>query len=238
MGLDLIELELEVEREFDIRITNEAAQEIATPRQLAACVQIQLLGRPDAGGAGRRVKCASQVAFYRLRAALVEIAGVPRRDVRPDTRLADLLPADRVSVHWRRLAHTLGMRALPRLQPARGQVRGAWFVSGAIGLPLCWYGHQHGGIFVAGLALVLVLFFAGILMDRVARQIPDGVATVRALVPYVPRPAGVPPVLPAQEGAVDPEILGRVIELTARIIGLPADRIGPDQHFIDDLGMG
>jgi len=36
MGLDLIELELE--REFDIRITNEAAQGIVTPRQLAAYV--------------------------------------------------------------------------------------------------------------------------------------------------------------------------------------------------------
>lgn len=238
MGLDLIELELEVEREFDITITNEAAQEIATPRQLAAYVQTRLLGRQAAGGAGRRVKCASQVAFYRLRAALVKIAGVPRRDVRPDTRLADLLPADQVPAQWRKLARALGMRALPRLQPSRGQVRGTWMLGSVIGLPLCWYGHLHGGVFVAGLALVLALFFAGVLMDRVARQIPDGVATVRALVPYVPRPAGVPPVLAAQDGSVDPVILGRVIELTARIVGLPPDRIEPDQRFIEDLGMG
>ena len=161
-----------------------------------------------------------------------------RRDVRPDTRLVDLLAPQHAPAQWRKLARVLGIRGLPRLQPSRRQLRGAWIVSGVIGFALCWYGHQNGGAPVAGLALVMTLFFAGVLLGHLARQIPDSVATVRALVPYVPRSAGVSPVMPAQDGSVDPAILSRVMALTARIINVSPDMIGPDQRFIDDLGMG
>jgi len=236
MGLDLIELELEAEREFDISITNEAAQKLGTPRQLADYIQAELLKRRVAQGIGRRVGCASQAAFYRLRAALVRVAGVPRNAVRPDTRLADLLPAERVRAHWAALAQVLGMPALPRLQAGRREFWGALVVSGVISIPLFWYGRQHGGAVVASVILMLVL--ALFLMNRLARQIPQKLGTVRALLSYVPRSAGVPPVVLAPGESVDPAILAWVIAMTARIVGLPAEEILPDHTFIEDLGMG
>jgi hypothetical protein len=236
MGLDLIELELEAEREFDIRITNEAAQKLGTPRQLADYIQAELLKRRVAQGIGRRVGCASQAAFYRLRAALVRVAGVPRNAVRPDTRLADLLPAERVRAHWAALAQVLGMLALPRLQAGRREFSAALAVSSVISIPLFWYGRQHVDAVVASVILMLVL--ALFLMNRLARQIPQKLGTVRALLSYVPRSAGVPPVVLAPGESVDPAILAWVIAMTARIVGLPAEEILPDHTFIEDLGMG
>ncbi len=240
MGLDLIELELEAEREFDIRITNEAAQKLGTPRQLADYIQAELLKRQAAQGIGRRVGCASQGAFYRLRAALVRVAGVPRNAVRPDTRLADLLPAERVRAHWAALAQVLGMPALPRLQAGRREFWGTLVVSGVISIPLFWYGRQHVGAVVASviLMLALALALALFLMDRLAKQIPQKLGTVRSLLPYVPKSAGVPPVVLAPGESVDPAILAWVIAMTARIVGLPAEEILPDHTFIEDLGMG
>jgi hypothetical protein len=236
MGLDLIELELEAEREFDIRITNEAAQKLGTPRQLADYIQAELLRRQVAQGIGRRVGCASQAAFYRLRTALVRVAGVPRNAVRPDTRLVDLLPNERVRAQWAALAQVLEMRALPRLQVGPREVWGALAVGGVIGIPLFWYEYPHRGVVVASVLLMLVLTL--FMMHRCARQIPQKLGTVRSLLPYMPKSAGVLPVVLAPGESVDPAILAWVISMTARIVGLPAEEILPDHAFIEDLGMG
>jgi hypothetical protein len=128
------------------------------------------------------------------------------------------------------------MPALPRLQAGRREFWGALVVSGVISIPVFWYGRQHVGAVVASVILMLAL--ALFLMDMLAKQIPQKLGTVRSLLPYVPKSAGVPPVVLAPGESVDPAILAWVIAMTARIVDLPAEEILPDHAFIEDLGMG
>ena len=66
MGLDSVELVLEVEEEFEITINDADAEQLRTPRQLAAYVFVRLKNAQESEGA-----CLSQAAFYRLRKVLV-----------------------------------------------------------------------------------------------------------------------------------------------------------------------
>jgi hypothetical protein len=75
--------------------------------------------------------------FYRLRAALVE-QGVPRRDVRPGTRLEQLLPRRRRRQAWNEVEHRLG-QTLPVF--AERPLPGCTIVSLSVSLVLlCLFG--------------------------------------------------------------------------------------------------
>jgi acyl carrier protein len=72
VGLDAIEVVLELERRFGVRVEDERLRRVHTAGDLLSLVREQ---RP-------RVACASQVAFHRLRRRLVS-CGVARAAVRP-----------------------------------------------------------------------------------------------------------------------------------------------------------
>ncbi len=106
MGLDTLELILEIEAAFGIRIADEDAQSIRTVGELYGYVLEQL---PDGPGG-----CLSGAAFYRLRRGMCEALELPRGAVRPGTELEAALPrADRRRL-WPRLSEALGLR-LPNL---------------------------------------------------------------------------------------------------------------------------
>src|SRR3954453_3926563 len=99
MGLDTVELVMEIESEFEIAIPDADAELIQTVGHLHAYVCHTLRPRPE-------TICPSARAFYPLPRALRDNHPTPRRAVRPSARLARLLPED-CRHRWPPIAHAV-----------------------------------------------------------------------------------------------------------------------------------
>ena len=114
MGLDLVEVVMEVEDAFGISISDEDVPTLETVGSLHEYVSKRL---------GKRLKtpCLTAVAFYRLRRSLMSILGVSRDKLRPSTDLRLLIPVRNRRAVWRRLQASLGLE-LPQLSPSRASI--------------------------------------------------------------------------------------------------------------------
>lgn len=180
MGLDGIELIMEFEDEFGIRITDEEATEARTPRMVIDLVLSKLEVKAQ-------TVCWSQRAFYLLRGALMEFAGAPRKAIRPGSELRDIISPDRVAPVWPTLELAIQAKVWPSLVRPRLLVTALW----AAGIAFCL------GLFVASLAggttAAIGTAFLGTIVFAVAAtlattrwqtRLPDGLTRIRDLVPY------------------------------------------------------
>jgi acyl carrier protein len=102
MGLDTVELVMEIEDEFAITLPDADAELIQTAGQLHAYVCHRLRPQPAP-------RCASARAFYFLRRVVLCHHDVSRSAVRPGARVAQLLPADGPD-RWSEIADALRLR--------------------------------------------------------------------------------------------------------------------------------
>jgi acyl carrier protein len=107
MGLDTVELVIDVEKRFDISIPNHEAENIYTVQDFADCVFNKVLIRPT-------LTCKSRILFYRFRAFLVDKLSVSRNEVLLKTKISDLIPVDRLKWTWKTLETDLEVE-LPAL---------------------------------------------------------------------------------------------------------------------------
>lgn len=85
MGLDSIELVMEVEKAFDIRIPDQEAEKIRTVKDLYDVVWNHLSRRHSD-------KCNSQLIFYKLRRYFIANFQLSKQSFSPDKLLDDLFP--------------------------------------------------------------------------------------------------------------------------------------------------
>lgn len=226
MGLDTVELLLNVEECFGVAITDESAAQLTTPRQLSSHIAKLLATQSPERNTAKTSLCLSQRAFYRLRRALMAETGLSRNALRPDTPLAEVFPDQRRAA-WRRLQRALAAPDLPRLT-----------ASPPISALLQIGGPSLFVLLAAYLALspwsILLAAFAGWLVglalcDRLGTRFPNGLKTLGNLAPYIP----------VEPPAVwrETEILQQVRLLTARQSGLSLEQVDPDAHFIHDIGL-
>lgn len=226
MGLDTVELLLDVEECFGVTITNESAAQLSTPRMLADHVAELLAIRSPEGDSASADACLGQRAFYRLRRILIAETGLSRNALRPDTPLAEVIP-DRRWAAWRRLRRALAAPDLPRLTVSPPISTLAQI--GGLSLPVllaAYLALSPGALLAAAFA---GWFFSLALCDRLGSRFPSRLKTLGDVVPYVP----VEPPAVWREG----EILQQVCLLTARHSGLLLEQIGPDAHFVHDIGL-
>jgi hypothetical protein len=108
MGLDVVEFVMRVEETFDLKISDQDAQVLYTPRLIINYLMRRLLPAPAD-------VCMSQRVFHNLRAALSQEVAVHRSSFRPQTNLLDLLPRDDSARIWNAVRHRLVARNWPRL---------------------------------------------------------------------------------------------------------------------------
>lgn len=108
MGLDAVELVMAVEEKFGIAITDEEATRTLTVGDLKRLVRskVDTVTGED---------CLSQRAFYLIRSSAMSLFDVPRRSVRPDTPLDDVVPGAARRERWQQLQSSLGVAELPYL---------------------------------------------------------------------------------------------------------------------------
>jgi len=221
MGLDGVELVLSVEEEFAVTIEDGDFPELTSPRLLADYI-VSRLGATGVGEA----RCLSQAGFYRIRSALVRHFGASRNDVRPDSLVRQFLNGN-IRTQWRELKKAIGATHLPGLR-----CRKVIAYPVTAGLPLAGVTMLYlGGApawSMSGSALILGM--AGMaIADTMADIVPENLRSIRALVPF----AGVE----ERTDWTHEYVLRRVIQITATQLGIPAERILPDHHFVKDLGL-
>ncbi len=241
MGLDAIELVMEVEETFDITIPDDEAGQIRTAGDLFHYILLKL-PCDGSGSAG----CPSSRAFHRLRRALMDHHGIDRRRVRPGARMAELIPADDLPDAWPRLGRDLGWRLPDLVRPpwlCRALIGG--LVTVQFGLILFVWGNLAGFAFEALGAAVcwfaittpLLLGIAVRLTRPLAIHVPASCETLRGILKTV-IPSSSFGTLGRDMGSLPSEVWFTLRRIIAEISGADPEMITEETNFLTDLGFG
>ena len=221
MGLDVVELLLAAEEEFGLDIPDADAEKMTTPRMLADYVISRVGNLADGKG-----YCLSQAGFYRIRSALVRQFGFARRDIRPDTRITDLLK-NNIRKRWAALKLAVDATQLPGLKCKKSVAYPIQFGLPVAGVALVFLAGAPVWLWVLAAFVLWIVAFA--ITAQIGDVVPEHLKTIGALVPYVR-------VKNQQEWTRD-YVLQKVMQLTAVQFGIPIEKIHPDDHFVKDLDM-
>lgn len=230
MGLDLVELVIEVEQKFDITISDKDAGEITTVGQLFEYVVAKT--------ADRQPTCLSSVTFYRLRRALVEVTGISRNALRPRCELTPLLPESDRRRYWRRVAEVTRLQ-LPELKRPLWLTAVLTMLSLAIAGHTFWLGWPRFGFRVStfiAIAAGAATAFAGckisvplaIEFDATSRTL-GGLTTAVMTRNYAGLCAN-------QHQGTPAEIWATLVALVSEQLGVDPDCVTPEARFVDDFG--
>lgn len=112
MGLDAVELVMEVEDEFGVRFADEDFPEMRTVGDMERVVVGRLAAQHAVDNSGT-CRCVS--TFCRVRQTLMQLFDVPRNSIRVASQLEDLVPRINRRSEWVRLWQEFG-QAPPELQ--------------------------------------------------------------------------------------------------------------------------
>jgi len=206
---------METEEEFGISLATPQLEGALTVRDLAAVVS-------GAIQRNRQVVCPTSARFFRLRSAWSQSGLVPRKKVRPEAAVAELVP-------W-----SMRLRAWEQLREADVQpqpLRVHWALKAPLallavtGLAYIVFGPWSG--YWSVWAGVLLIGSIGVAYFKARRFLPAGVITIEDLV----RTGH------GGEVVVEHDVIGRVRQIVARQMGLPIEKVLPESRFVDDLNI-
>lgn len=165
MGLDGVELVMDIEDEFGLTIPDDEAFRLETVGDVIDYIVARLRERagPPAGG------CPSARTFYRLRAELAARLGVPRGAVRRGRTVGELVPPGPGRRGWTGLARAVGLRPEPFniLRPLWGRFLPAGLTVGEL---IRTRGARAGTTYVSGTGHVDVPAVTNTIRRMTARQ--------------------------------------------------------------------
>lgn len=230
MGLDTVELVMNVESEFDIAILDDDDGALCTAGDLCDFIARQKQAESQ---------CLHPAAFVRIRRALIDVCGATRDAVRVPTGLQTLFPAESRRQKWREFEVALGLPVPGLVYPApyRAAARTvcvllfiALIVGPVVVHPLLFPAALLSPVLVLILAMVLEWGFQ---RCKVGFALPE--PTVGVLTRYVAlRNAGrlVP------NGAVSGEhdqIWPRLRRVISQTLSIPEAEITRQSRFVEDL---
>lgn len=237
MGLDGVELVMEVEDVFGIRLTDDQAVSAETFGQLCQVVLAKVKERLAKG-------CLCNKIFYRLRRTLMGSFGAKREAVKLPCRLGQFLPAADRRAEWQRLREALGLE-LPRLRKPLWLNRGLLAISvlaaiGAAALTGIWPFRTCGlagmDLLVVGLTFVSTLALGHLLTAPCANHLPAGCSTIRGFVDrllYLNH--GKP-----REGldlANEAEVRSVLRSIVVEKLSVRPEQVMENARFVQDLGV-
>jgi len=231
MGLDSVELVMEVEEHFGIRFSDTQAERIRTVGDLVElCRQ-----RIHTAITGR---CYSLPCFLALRTATRDVVEDPTLRIRPATAVVDVLSPSARQALWERLESILGSAPDGLLRP-RGLQRALLVVTFATTLVCAVALYGLAGFSFTLIAIILVVgIVTAILLQMVTQSWcilpPKGYATFGEITQQlVGGYAAVRPRVAADPSA----ILAELRPIIAEQLGIREDIIVPEASFVYDLGM-
>lgn len=218
MGLDAVEMVMEVEISFGVAILDAEAVKCETPADIISLVLEKLQPREEPG-------CISQRGFYLLRRELMRSFTIERASVTLDLKIRSLDSERSDRAIWESLKAATEARSWPSLVRPRWLVVGLWLMTGGVLLAL--YQVTHPAIALAG---ALLAGCSGMLLTRRSEnRIPPAYSRVRDLVPFA--------VTSEQISWSPDEIAAQVKKIVMEQLGVNEDQYRTDAHFVYDFGM-
>ena len=220
MGLDGVELIMAVEDEFKIAIPNSDAEQCVTVGKLVDLVHSRLRQSAEA-------PCASQHGFYIVRRQLMNVLGLTRSQIKPETRLGDLIGREDRRKCWQELVASITDKKtrLPSL------VRPKWVTVLLLVLAVATcLGLVVFTCFPFALALgtaVLVSIIGVYLTVPLQREFPDRYSQVRDLVQFVTT-------LDSGTWSKE-EVFQKVRAITVEQLGVKESQVTLEANFVKDL---
>jgi len=235
MGMDGVEILMEVEEAFGVEISDAEAERMETPRDLIDCVMQRL-------GTTATATCLTQRAFHLVRRALMRQLPVTRKQVRPTERMAALVPKEQRAALVERLSQEWGAGPLPALGRPRWLV---WVLSafsaatglGSVAILRRYAPLENWGVLLllGGMATAVMAFLAWAATERARSEFSPEVATVGGVAQWLL--AHKPDLAqPGQKGWTRDQVAARVREIVIGTLGC-ADTYREDASFVGDLGL-
>lgn len=232
MGLDGIELIMEIERAFEISIPDQEAEKLITVGDIHNCVwnHIQNL---------HSNKCNSQAIFYQFRKTFAGMFGTDKNIIRTDTLINTIFPEEKRRENYflfeKKMELELPPLVLPKIWRFLLNSLGAAFIGSGLIFAIIYSSFlNHSNWYYllpfAGSALTVLLSI--ILNPKRTIISPDRMKA------YVEKTLSLNALMYAKKnglGRNEMEII--VNNIISEKTGLDLDEISPEKSFIDDLGL-
>ena len=230
MGLDVVELVMRVEEEFEIRIEDEEASLLNTAGQIHTLILSKT-------GLLNENRCQSSATFYQLRRALVDIAATPRRAMRPTTAVGELLPVAKRRQQWKSWSEAAKVE-LPALEkPKWMQIAVPLFFAAIIGAGFYEWNTSSSAVFWPYAFALVALYKAHQWSEIRAVNLPADCATMGGLTKAVMKlNYGIN--TEPREPQTSEEIWERLKAIVVDETGVAPDEVTREARFIRDLNFG
>jgi acyl carrier protein len=244
MGLDTVELVMEIEEAFNITIPDAEAEKIVTVGDLHRYVltQLRVMGQTASGESGETAsRCLSAMTFYRFRRRLMSCLKIRRADIRPDSALEKLMPIVDRRQQWLRLEESLGWK-LPALSRPRWVSCVIWYLmmaSAPVGFLISHFmGNRNDAAFLGwGLGSFLLAWLLAValfeLTSPIANRFPSD--TVRGLIPLLVG-SNLATIKDPTAGWTPREVRETIVAIISEQLGVSASSLSDTTHFVNDLG--
>jgi acyl carrier protein len=232
MGLDSVELILEVEKTFGITIADADAEKIRTVSDLQALVRKQLEGKTTTA-------CASSFIFYSLRRVLMQELDLPKTAITPQTALKDIIPRKDRRVWWKKIA-TATVWAFPalRLREPYATLLSVFALVSIIGtvgfaLAMVWFFDDTKWWWLLPVGALLFCWLLYALLRPLRTSFPQKYVRnlcERLLVLNYSTVRN-------EKGLNQKEVEMVLMQVIADRTGIPVEEILPEHSFTDDLGV-
>ncbi len=226
MGLDLVEMVMALEDEFDIPLKDKDLQEMeSTPRALIDHIHSKYNMIQEG-------KCGSQVAFHILRKAIIKVCNVERKDIKLDTEIRDFIPEKKARDHWLKLEKETKAMNWPELVRPVWVSRMIWSTSILVFSAILFnFKQDYRWITSIILDLLITGFWTAIIFKittQLKTVIPGNYVVVGDLVPAVS------PTL--RHDWTREQIAEKAKEVIIKELDLKEEDYREDADFIKDLG--
>lgn len=232
MGLDSVEILVNVENAFGITISNYEAEKITTVGDIHNVVWRNVQGRQS-------MRCRSQQLFYRLRYILINKFNATHEGIVPGASLNKVFPKNNRRLKYHRLQKELNLKlpelVLPPIWARALTVTGITLIAGMLAVALVLiYGYDRTRwlYLLPALGLLVTIFISNIL-DAVRVQFrPDKMRE------YTQAVLALNYGTLMQESSLNREEMEIVINnIIAETIGLELHEISPEKSLTNDLGI-
>jgi acyl carrier protein len=232
MGLDSVEILVNVENAFGITISNFEAEKITTVGDIHTVVWRNVQGRQS-------MRCRSQQLFHKLRYLLINKFQVASAAIELDASLNNIFPTVNRRLLYRKLEKELQLQLPPLVLPLAWslvlRITGVVMIAGMLVLSLVLvngFDHTRWLYGLPLLGIVLTLFFSNILDPMRTAFQPE---TVKA---YTQKVLSLNYATLMQESGVNRKEMETLINnIIAETVGVDIQEISPEKKLQDDLGL-
>jgi acyl carrier protein len=229
MGLESVEIVMDVEDHFGITIQNTEAERVRTVGDLVALIQSRI-------EAAHVAVCPTLASFLKLRACVRELTANDTLRVRTKTRIVDVLSPAQRRILWVHFENLLGS-APPGLRRPRWLRVTLLFLSLSMQLTaLIVAANTDFAILPLTFAIAVVFTIVFHLVTKLHSTIPpDDLSTFGAM---AKRMAGLTVATKQLHLASTDSIMEQLRPIVAETLGINSSEVILNARFIEDLGMG